>query len=92
MPVRKLKKSYRNVTGLFYSNRLRRLVQFDSMLERDFILILDIHPAVRWFAKVALARKLAVRLYWMLRKEWDYEQLRKFGSHAGKPGSGDGVR
>jgi hypothetical protein len=39
-----------------------------------------------------MARKLAVRLYWMMRKEWDYEQLRKFGSHAGKPGYRDGVK
>src|SRR5580658_7291269 len=46
----------------------------------------------RKIAKVALARKLAVRLYWMLRKEWDYEQLRKFGSYAGKPGHHDGVK
>jgi len=46
----------------------------------------------RKIAKVAMARKLAVRLYWMMRKEWDYEQLRKFGSHAGKPGTGDGVK
>src|SRR6202050_781399 len=44
----------------------------------------------RKIAKVARARKLAVGLYWMMRKEWDYEQLRKFGSHAGEPGSGDG--
>lgn len=51
MAVRKLKKSYRNVTGLFYSSLLRRLVQFDSVLERDFILLLDMHPAVRWFAE-----------------------------------------
>jgi len=28
----------------------------------------------------------------MLRKEWDYEQLRKLGSHAGKPGYRDGVK
>ncbi len=34
-------------------------------------------------AKVAMARKLAVRLFWMWRREWDYEQLKKFGSHAG---------
>lgn len=34
-------------------------------------------------AKVAIARKLAVRLFWMWRREWDYEQLKKFGSHAG---------
>ena len=43
-------------------------------------------------AKVAMARKLAVRLYWMWRKGWDYEQWKKFGSHAGQPGTGDGVR
>jgi len=40
---------------------------------------------------VAMARKLAVRLYWMMRKEWDYAQLSKFGSYAGKPGHRDGV-
>ena len=34
----------------------------------------------RKIAKVAMARKLAVRLYWMMRKEWDYGQLTKFGS------------
>src|ERR1700690_823611 len=46
----------------------------------------------RKIAKVAMARKLAVRLYWMMRKEWDYEQGKKFGSHAGKPGNRDGVK
>ncbi len=44
----------------------------------------------RKIAKVAMARKLAVRLYWMMRKEWDFGKLTKFGSHAGKPGTGDG--
>ena len=39
----------------------------------------------RKIAKVALARRLVVRLYWMMRKEWDYAQLSKFGSHATKP-------
>src|SRR5262250_70841 len=42
-------------------------------------------------AKVAMARRLAVRLYWMMRQEWDYQQWSKFGSHAGQPGTGDGV-
>jgi len=37
-------------------------------------------------AKVAMARKLAVRLYWMWRKGWDYEQWKKFGSYVGQPG------
>ena len=46
----------------------------------------------RKIAKVAMARKLAVQMYWMMRKEWDYEQLRKFGSHAGQPGYRHGVK
>ena len=43
-------------------------------------------------AKVALARRLAVHLYWMMRQGWDYPQWVKFGSHAGQPGHRDGVR
>ena len=46
----------------------------------------------RKIAKVALARKLAVRLYWMMRKEWDYKQVKKFGSHAGQPEYRYGVK
>jgi len=46
----------------------------------------------RKIAKVAMARRLAVRLYWMWRKRWDYEQLKKFGSHAGQPGNRQGVQ
>lgn len=34
-------------------------------------------------AKVAMARRLAVRLYWMMRQQGDYQQWNKFGSHAG---------
>jgi len=46
----------------------------------------------RKIAKVAMARKLAVCLYWMMRQGWDYEQVKKFGSHAGQPGHRDGVQ
>src|SRR5450432_3795989 len=46
----------------------------------------------RKIAKVAMARRLAVRLYWMMRKGWDYEQVKKFGSHAGQPGNRHGVQ
>ena len=46
----------------------------------------------RKIAKVAMARKLAVRMYWMMRQGWDYEQLKKFGSHAGQPGNRHGVK
>jgi transposase len=34
-------------------------------------------------AKVAMARKLAVRLFWMWHNGWEYQQLKKFGSHVG---------
>jgi transposase len=34
-------------------------------------------------AKVAMARRLAVRLYWMMRQGWDYQQGNKLGSRAG---------
>ena len=42
-------------------------------------------------AKVAMARRLAIHLYWMWREERDYT-WRGIGSHAGKPGTGDGVQ
>ena len=46
----------------------------------------------RKIAKVAMARKLAVHLYWMWRQGWDYGQLEKLGSYAGEPGNRDGVQ
>jgi transposase len=45
----------------------------------------------RKIAKVAMARKLAVHLYWMWREGCDYGPWKKFGSHAGEPGNPDGV-
>ena len=42
-------------------------------------------------AKLAMAGKLAVRLYWM-RNGWDYSQLVEFGSHAGKLVTGHAVK
>ena len=53
-----------------------------------------IHLAMRRqksIAKVAMGRKLAVRLYWMWRREWDYRQFREFGSYAGELVTGHGV-
>jgi transposase len=46
----------------------------------------------RKIAKVAMARKLAIQLYWMMRKEWDYEQVNRFGPHAGQPEHRHGVQ
>jgi transposase len=46
----------------------------------------------RKIAKVAMARRLAVRLDWIWRRGWNYEQLENFGSHAGQPGNRHGVQ
>ena len=46
----------------------------------------------RKIAKVAMARKLAVHLYWMWRQGWEYERLQQFGSHAGELGNRQGVQ
>jgi transposase len=43
-------------------------------------------------AKVAMGRRLAVRLYWMWRNGCDYSQSLEFGSHAGQLGIGNGVK
>jgi transposase len=45
----------------------------------------------RKIAKVAMARKLAVRLFWMMRQGWNYQQVVKFGSHVEQPGYRYGV-
>jgi len=39
----------------------------------------------RRMAKVAMARKLAVRLLLDVAQGWDYERLKKLGAHAGEP-------
>ncbi len=53
-----------------------------------------VHLAMRrqWnIAKVAMSRRLGVRLYWMWRNGWEYAQWAKFSSHAGQLGTGHGV-
>jgi len=65
-------------------------VRCDSDWRRRYV-----HLAMRReknIAKVAMARKLAVRLYWMWRNGWQYSQLAEFGSHAGQLATGHGVK
>ncbi len=53
-----------------------------------------VHLAIRRekrIAKVAMGRKLGVRLYWMWRNGWEYSQSVEFGSYAGKLVTGHGV-
>src|SRR5438552_12147841 len=59
------------------------VVRCDPERRRQFV-HLAMHRQ-RAIAQVAMARKLAVRLYWMWRKGWDYQQVLKFGLHGGSP-------
>jgi transposase len=54
-----------------------------------------IHLAIRRhqsIAKVAMGRKLAIRLYWMWRNGCEYSPSFEFGSYAGQLGTGHGVQ
>jgi transposase len=54
-----------------------------------------IHLAMRRhqsIAKVALGRRLGVRLYWMWRNRCEYSPSMEFGSYAGQLGTGQGVK
>jgi transposase len=44
----------------------------------------------RNIARVAMGRRLGVRLYWMWRNDCEYSPSLEFGSHAGELGTGDG--
>ena len=43
-------------------------------------------------AKVAMGRRLAVRLYWMWRNGCEYSPSLEFGSYAGQLETGNGVK
>jgi transposase len=56
--------------------------RYDASWHRQYVrLSMTKHHGV---AKVAIAHKLAVRLYWMLRSGEDYRQVMERGSHAGQ--------
>lgn len=49
MPVRKIPKNYRNVTGIAAHRKAHGLAMFESTLERDFISLLEFDPTVESF-------------------------------------------
>lgn len=56
--------------------------RYDPSWHRQYVrLSMNKHHGV---AKVAIAHKLAVRLYWMLRSGQNYKQVMERGSHAGQ--------
>jgi transposase len=48
-------------------------VRYDSQFRREYLH--RCHRKPKWVAKVAAARKLAVRLYWMLRTQKPYPDV-----------------
>lgn len=49
MPVRKIPKNYRNVTGIAAHSKADGKAMFESTLERDFITLLEFDPAIETF-------------------------------------------
>jgi hypothetical protein len=49
MPVRTIPKNYRNVTGVAAARKSLGEAAFESMLERDFLTLLDFDPAIQSF-------------------------------------------
>ena len=54
MPVRKVSNHGGNIIGHFPSLKLGRMVAFESLIERDFICLLDFESDVVWFAEQPL--------------------------------------
>lgn len=54
MPVRKVSNRGGNVIGRFPSTKMGRMIAFESLLERDFIYLLDFDPSVEWFEEQPL--------------------------------------
>jgi len=54
MPVRKVSHRGGNAIGRFPSIKMGRMIAFESLLERDFIYLLDFDPSVEWFEEQPL--------------------------------------
>ena len=54
MPVRRIPHRRGSATGKFPSLKMQRMIAFESLLERDFIYLLDYEPSVKWFEEQPL--------------------------------------
>ena len=59
MPVRNVSNRGGNVIGKFPSIKMGRMVAFESLLERDFIYLLDHAEEVTWFEEQPLTIEFA---------------------------------
>lgn len=49
MPVRKIPKNYNNITGMLSSDKVDRMIAFESKLERDYFFLFDFDPDIIHF-------------------------------------------
>jgi hypothetical protein len=49
MPVRNVSHHRGSAIGRFPSTKMKRMIAFESLLERDFVYLLDFDPLVTWF-------------------------------------------
>lgn len=54
MPVRRVSNRGRNVIGHFPSIKMKRMVAFESLIERDYLYLLDYEPNIEWFEEQPL--------------------------------------
>ena len=55
MPVRKVSNRGGNAIGRFPSTKMGRMIAFESLLERDFVYLLDYDADVEWFEEQPLS-------------------------------------
>jgi hypothetical protein len=68
MPVRKIPKNYRNVTGIAAHRKAQGKAMFESTLERDFITLLEFDPLVETFE----VQPLKIEWYDVMDKQRSY--------------------
>lgn len=54
MPVRKVSNRGGNVIGHFLSIKMKRMVAFESLIERDYLYLLDYEADIEWFEEQPL--------------------------------------
>ena len=54
MPIRDVSNRGGNIIGRYPSLKLGRMVSYESLIERDFICVLDFEPTIRWFEEQPL--------------------------------------
>jgi hypothetical protein len=54
MPVRRVSSRGGNIIGKFPSFKMRRMIAFESLIERDYLYVLDYEPEVEWFEEQPL--------------------------------------